>query len=184
MKQIRLGTIGTGFIVNNILNGVKAVEGISLEAVYSRSEEKGRMLAGQYGAKKVYTELEELLSDEEVNFIYVASPNGLHYEQAKAALLHGKNVICEKPMCPQKAQVMELIALAEAGGLVLVDATPTAFLPNLNIIREKLPEIGRILPTVSIPAAMTSCWRGRSPMCSVLILQAAVCRISITIMYI
>lgn len=144
MKQIRLGTIGTGFIVNNILNGVKAVEGISLEAVYSRSEEKGRFLAGKYGAKKVYTELEELLSDEEVNFIYVASPNGLHYEQAKAALLHGKNVICEKPMCPQKAQVMELIALAEAGGLVLVDATPTAFLPNLNIIREKLPEIGRI----------------------------------------
>lgn len=144
MKQIKLGTIGTGFIVNNILNGVKATEGISLEAVYSRTEGKGRALADQYGAKKVYTELEALLSDEEVDFVYVASPNSLHYEQAKAALLHGKNVICEKPMCPQKAQVMELITLAEERGLVLVDATPTAFLPNLNVIKEKLPEIGRI----------------------------------------
>lgn len=144
MKHIRLGTIGSGFIVHHILDGVKAVEGISLEAVCSRSEEKGRELAREYGAKKVYMELEALLSDEAVNFVYVASPNNLHYEQAKAALLHGKNVICEKPMCPQKAQVMELISLAEERKLLLVDATPTAFLPNLGVIREKLPQIGRI----------------------------------------
>ena len=84
MDQIRLGTIGTGFIVHSILDGVKATEGISLEAVYSRSEEKGRELAEEYGAKKVYTEQEGLLSDEAVNFVYVASPNNLHYEQAKA----------------------------------------------------------------------------------------------------
>lgn len=144
MEHIRLGTIGSGFIVHNILNGVKVTKGISLEAVYSRSEEKGREIAGKYGANKVYTELETLLSDEEVNFIYVASPNNLHYEQAKAALLHGKNVICEKPVCPRRAQVEELIRLAEERELLLVDATPTAFLPNLGVIREKLPQIGRI----------------------------------------
>lgn len=144
MKHIRLGTIGSGFIVHHILNGVKAAEGISLEAVYSRSEEKGKELAGEYGAKKVYTELKALWADEAVNFVYVASPNNLHYEQAKAALLHGKNVICEKPMCPQKAQVTELISLAEERGLLLVDATPTAFLPNLDVVREMLPQIGRI----------------------------------------
>lgn len=144
MEHIRLGTIGSGFIVHNILNGVKVTKGISLEAVYSRSEEKGREIAGKYGANKVYTELETLLSDEEVNFIYVASPNNLHYEQTKAALLHGKNVICEKPVCPRRAQVEELIRLAEERELLLVDATPTAFLPNLGVIREKLPQIGRI----------------------------------------
>ena len=88
--------------------------------------------------------MDALLSDSEVNFIYVASPNNMHYEQVKAALLHGKNVICEKPMCPQKVQVEELIALAEEKRLFLIDATPTAFLPNLDIIKEKLPKIGRI----------------------------------------
>lgn len=144
MEQIKLGTIGSGFIVHSILDGVKATDGIRLEAVYSRTKKKGRELAGKYGAEKVYTDLNALLSDEEVNFIYVASPNNMHYEQAKAALLHGKNVICEKPMCPRKAQVEELIALAKEKGLFLVDATPTAFLPNLSIIKEKLPEIGRI----------------------------------------
>lgn len=144
MKQIRLGTIGSGVIVQSILDGVQITEGISLEAVYSRTEKRGRELADKYGVRKVYTQLEEMLSDEEVNFVYVASPNNLHYGQAKAALLHGKNVICEKPMCPRKGQVEELIALAEERRLMLVDATPTAFFPNLGIVREKLPEIGRI----------------------------------------
>lgn len=144
MQEIRLGTIGSGVIVQSILDGVKVTDGITLEAVYSRTEERGRALAGKYGAEKVYTSLEALLSDREVNFIYVASPNNLHYEQVKAALLCGKNVICEKPMCPKREQAAELIALAEEKELLLVDATPTAFLPNLDVIKEKLPEIGRI----------------------------------------
>lgn len=144
MNKIRLGTIGSGVIVQSILDGVQITEGISLEAVYSRTEERGRELADKYGVRKVYTQLEEMLSDEEINFVYVASPNNLHYGQAKAALLHGKNVICEKPMCPRAEQVEELIALAQEKRLMLVDATPTAFFPNLGIVREKLPEIGRI----------------------------------------
>lgn len=144
MKQIKLGTVGSGVIVHSILDGVAATDGISLEAVYSRMEEKGRELAGKYGAEKVYTDLEAFLSDEEVNFIYVASPNNLHYRHAKAALLHGKNVICEKPMCPRKEQVEELVSLAKERGLLLVDATPTAYLPNLGVIRELLPQVGRL----------------------------------------
>ena len=58
MKEIRLGTIGSGVIVHHILDGVKATEGISLEAVYSRSEEKGKALAAEYGASKVYTDMD------------------------------------------------------------------------------------------------------------------------------
>ena len=144
MKEIRLGTIGSGSIVHHILDGVSVTDGISLEAVCSRSVEKGRKLAGKYGAKKVYTDLEGLFADEEVNFIYVASPNNLHYEQAKEALLRGKNVICEKPMCPRREQAAELIGLAGEKELLLVDATPTAFLPNLDTVKEKLPKIGRV----------------------------------------
>ncbi len=144
MKQIRLGTIGTGFIVHYILDGVQATDDIILEAVYSRTRKKGLELAGKYGAEKVYTDLDTFFADEDVNFVYVASPNSLHYAHTKAALLHGKNVICEKPMCPEKKQVEELIALAEEKNLILVDATPTAFLPNLSLIKELLPQVGRV----------------------------------------
>ena len=78
MKEIRLGTIGSGFIVHNILDNVQRTEGICLEAVYSRSEETGQALGAKYGARKVYTDLDAFLQDDTVNFVYIATPNSLH----------------------------------------------------------------------------------------------------------
>ncbi len=144
MKEIRLGTIGSGAIVRSILDNVKLTEGIRPEAVYSRTEEKGRSLASDYGVDKVYTSLEELFADEAVNFIYVASPNSLHYPHTKAALLAGKNVICEKPFATTKERAEELINLAKEKNLYLVDATPTFFLPNLQILKDQLVKVGKI----------------------------------------
>lgn len=144
MKEIRLGTIGSGVIVHSVLDGVKVTEGIRLAAVYSRSREKGEALAEEYGASKVYTDMDAFLRDEETNFIYIATPNLLHYEQTKRALLAGKNVICEKPFCTKAEQARELVELAKERGLFLVDAVPTAFLPNFEVLRRELPKIGKI----------------------------------------
>lgn len=144
MKEIRLGTIGSGVIVHTILKNVAAAEGIRLVAVYSRSEEKGKALAEEFGGGKVYTDMEAFLGDDEVNTVYIASPNLLHYEQAKRALLAGKHVICEKPFCTKACQARELVDMAREKGLFLVDAVPTAFLPNLEILKRELPKIGRV----------------------------------------
>ncbi len=144
MNEIKLGTMGSGFIVRAILDNMKRVDGISLVAVYSRTEEKGRALAAQYGAAKVYTELDTFLADKEMNFVYIATPNLLHYQQTKQALLAGKNVICEKPFDPKGEQLRELMALAEERGLLLMEAMPTAFLPNLDILKRELPKVGKI----------------------------------------
>lgn len=144
MQEIRLGTIGSGMIVHEILDGVQVTEGIRLEAVYSRSAETGRTLADTYGAKKVYTDLEDFFADEDMNFVYIASPNSLHYEQTKQALLAGKNVICEKPFCAKASQAKELVQLARERGLFLVDAVPTAFLPNFRVLKQELAKVGRI----------------------------------------
>lgn len=144
MNEIRLGTIGSGFIVNSFLYNVQRTEGICLEAVFSRTMERGNALAQRYHAQKVYTDLQQFLADKDINCVYIASPNSLHYPYAKAALLAGKHVICEKPFATSAAYARELVALAEEQGLMLVDATPTAFLPNLEILREQLPKIGRL----------------------------------------
>lgn len=144
MEEIRLGTIGSGVIVHSILDGVMKTEGIRCVAVYSRTEEKGRKLADAYSVKKVYTDMDEFLQDEETNFIYIATPNLLHYEQVKRALIARKNVICEKPFCTKASQARELIELAEEKGLILVDAVPPAFLPNMEILKRELPKIGKI----------------------------------------
>lgn len=144
MKEIRLGTIGSSIIVHSILNNVKVTDGIRLVAVYSRSKEKGKTLASEYGVDKVYTEMDAFLADDEVNFVYIATPNLLHYEQAKKALLAGKNVICEKPFCTKVEQAHELVDIAKERHLFLVDAVPTAFLPNFDILKRELPKIGRV----------------------------------------
>ena len=144
MDKVRLGTIGSGVIVHSVLDNVVKTEGMILEAVYSRSHEKADTLAKTYGAHKTYTDLGAMFADEDVNTIYIASPNLLHYSQAKAALLAGKNVICEKPIVTQYAQAQELREIAQGKGLFLVEAAPTMFLPNFKLLRERLADIGRI----------------------------------------
>lgn len=144
MEEIRLGTIGSGPIVHKILDSVARADGIRLAAVYSRGEDTGRALASEYGADKVYTDMDSFLADEEVNFVYIATPNSLHYGQAKKALLAGKNVICEKPFCARADQARELVDLAKERGLFLVDAVPTTFLPNFGILKRELPKIGNV----------------------------------------
>ena len=144
MDQIRLATIGSGVIVHSVLDNVKRTDGITLEAVYSRTSEKADELAKSYGASKTYTDLDAMLSDDAVNTIYIASPNLLHYPQAKAALLAGKNVICEKPLVTRLAHAQELRDIAQSKGLFLVQAAPTMFLPNFRVLQDRLAEIGRV----------------------------------------
>ena len=149
MKEIRLGTIGSGMIVHAILDCAKQVEGIRLVAAYSRDRAKGEELAAEYGASKVYTDMDEFLKDEELNVVYVASPNSLHYEQSKKALLAGKHVLCEKPFCTRAEQARELRQIAREKGLMLIDATPTIFLPNLEILKRELPKVGKVKMVMS-----------------------------------
>lgn len=144
MKEIRLGTIGSGVIVHSILDNVKRTEGIELEAVYSRSQEKGEKLAAEYGCSKVYTDMDAFLADENVNLVYIATPNLLHYEQAKKALLAGKHVLLEKPFTTKVEHAKELAQIAKEKHLFLVEAAPTGFLPNFVILKEELGKIGPI----------------------------------------
>lgn len=144
MKKIKLGTIGSGDIVHSILDAVRQTEGIECAAIYSRSLEKGNALAEKYQVKSIYTDMQAFLADKEMNFVYIASPNSLHYEQTKMALLAGKNVICEKPFCVKLEEAKELDRLAKEKNLILVEAVTTTFLPNYEILKRELPKVGRI----------------------------------------
>lgn len=144
MQEIRLGTIGSGFIVHHILDAVEKVDGIRCVAVYSRSEEKGKVLAEKYQVEKVYTDMDAFLGDEDVNCVYVASPNLLHYEQTKKALLAGKHVLCEKPFCTRLEDAAELDSIAKEKGLFLMEAVPTTYLKNYEVLKRELTKIGRV----------------------------------------
>lgn len=144
MEEIRLGTIGSGMIVHAILQQVKRTEGIRLVAVYSRSQEKGEALAAEFDAQRVYTDMAAFLADPEVNTVYIATPNLLHYAQAKQVLLAGKHVILEKPFTTKLSDAEELVRMAKERNLLLVDAVPPAYYPNFRLLQQQLPKIGQI----------------------------------------
>ena len=141
---MKIGTIGSGFIVRTILSKVAVTEGIECAAVYSRKLETGKKLADEFGVEKVYTDLDALCSDPELDFIYIASPNSLHYTHVKKALEHGKNVMCEKPFVPTAAEADELIALAKEKDLYLIEMITTLYHPHFAWVKEQLPNVGRL----------------------------------------
>lgn len=141
---MRIATIGTGFIVEQFINDARSIDGVSVEAVYSREKERGLDFATPFGITKVYTNLEDMMKDPELDFIYIASPNSLHYEQAMLAMDHGKNVIVEKPFAGNEVRANELARKAKEKGLFLFEAICNIHMPNFNFIEENLDTIGDI----------------------------------------
>lgn len=113
-------------------------EGIECYAIAARSLERAKALAYENGFSIAYGSYEALFEDKEVDLVYVASPHSHHYEHAKAALEHGKHVLCEKPMTVNEEQAKELFALAKERGLLLTEATWTRFMPFVPALQEVL----------------------------------------------
>ena len=139
---MKIGTIGTNFITDYILENIEKTEGLSCGAVYSRKEETGRKLADKYHISKVYTDLDKMLQDDTIDCIYIASPNSLHFEQAKKALEHGKHVICEKPFTPIVSEAEILIRLAKEKHLFLFEGITTLYQPGYQWAKENLHLLG------------------------------------------
>ena len=141
---MNLCAIGTGAITKSMLAEFQRSDVLHVSSIYSRKEETGRAMAEEFGLEKVYTSMDEMLSDSTIDMVYVASPNSIHYGQAKAALQAGKHVICEKPFAPTVAEADELIALAKEKSLFLFEAITTAHHPHYGYIRENLPKLGKL----------------------------------------
>lgn len=141
---MNIGAVGTSFIMDTILENMNATDGMQCKAIFSRSEEKGKKLADKFGIPTVYTSLEELCQDPDIDWVYVASPNSLHFEQSKQALLSGKHVLCEKPFTSTSEQLKALISIAKEKHLFLFEAILPMFHPHFQNIREMLPSIGKL----------------------------------------
>ena len=141
---MRYGTIGTGWITDSFIQGANMVDGMELTAVYSRNKEKGQAFAEKYGKKKIFTDLEEMASSNDIDAVYIASPNMMHYPQSKLFLEHGKHVICEKPVTVKPSEVKELIELAKKKDLVYMEAIMMLHLPARKKLLETFDKLGSI----------------------------------------
>ncbi len=121
MQKIRWGIMGTGRIAGVFCNTLKELEQAEIYAVASRNEEKAEEFGGRYNAEKCYGSYEELVADDRVDIIYVATPIMCHYDNVKLCLEAGKHVLCEKAITRSAEQARELYELAKAKKLFLME---------------------------------------------------------------
>ena len=141
---MKLGIIGSGMIVKDFLSFAHELPEIKLEAITARNTENLQELQSKYNINNIYTDIDLCLENKEVDTIYVAVPNNLHYSVAKKALEAGKNVICEKPFTLKYEEAVELFEIAEAKGLILIEAITNQYQKNYLDIKDNIDNIGEI----------------------------------------
>jgi predicted dehydrogenase len=142
--MINLGTVGTGWITATFIEAAKLGGKLSLAAVYSRTLDKAQELAHTYNAAHYFTDLEEMAKSPEIQAVYIASPNSVHFEQALTFLKNKKHVICEKPIFSNTAELQEAYRTAEENGVYLFEAIRNIHTPNFRILKEKLHMAGNL----------------------------------------
>ena len=117
-KKLKVGVIGTGFIgpihIENARRSFKA----EVIALAENNLELAKTKASLYDVPLYYDDYRKLLENKEIDVVHVCSPNFLHYQMAKDALLAGKHVVCEKPLTLTRAEGEDLLALAAKKKLV------------------------------------------------------------------
>lgn len=142
--MIRFAVVGTNWITDHFIEAAQQLNSFHLEAIYSRTEEKAKEFADKYDVETVYTSIEELARNKNVDAIYIASPNVLHKEQAIMFMQHGKHVLCEKPLASNYAEVEEMVKAANENNVLLMEALKTTSLPNFAAIKDHLHKIGTV----------------------------------------
>ncbi len=143
---MKLGIIGSGKIVHDFLSIADQIPDLELAALSTtkRSHQIGLELQEKYNISKLYDNNTDLFNDANVDTVYVAVPNSLHFSIAKAALEAGKNVICEKPFVATTDEARELKEIADKNHVIIVEAITNIYLENFKFIEDNLAKIAPI----------------------------------------
>ena len=142
--ELCYGILSTSSIAPRFIAAVRACGRGRIAALSSRTLEKAQEKAAQWDIPTAYGSHDALLQDKAVNIVYISNVNTQHYPWAKAALLAGKHVVCEKPCTTTQAQTRELYALARKQGLFFMEAQKMLFLPAVLAVKERLNDLGQI----------------------------------------
>jgi predicted dehydrogenase len=144
VNTVRFAVIGTNWITGALIDAGRTVDGFDVVAVCSRSAQTGRAFADRYGITRVHTSVADLGGDPDVDAVYIASPNSLHAEQSSELLRAGKHVLTEKPMGANAREVEAMAGAALAADRVLMEAYTSPWEPNVEAIRDALPDLGTL----------------------------------------
>ncbi len=142
-KNLNWGLVGLGKITRSFAADLQLTSQ-NLYAVASRSLEKAESFVSEIGKGQAYGSYEELVSDSEVDIVYIGTPHNSHHQLAIKAMQAGKHVLCEKPLGVNRRQVDEMVTSAKENGVFLMEALWTRFNPSVAevISRVRQGDIG------------------------------------------
>ena len=144
---MKLSVIGTGKIVHEALPVIAGTKGIEVCSIWARKHSltKAQALAARFCIPLVTTDYTSVLSDPQVDTVYIALINSVHYTFALQALKAGKHVILEKPACLCHSELLHLATEARQRGLMIFEAVTLLHLPAFHLLRtELLPQLGAL----------------------------------------
>jgi predicted dehydrogenase len=134
MNKLNWGIIGLGNMAHEFAESMVQLK--TIYAVASRDKGRAESFKDKYNAKRAFSSYEDLLKDEKVDIIYIATVNEEHYVNIMAALEKGKHVLCEKAIWGNYEDMQKAVSLAESNGLFLGEAMTIYHMPIFNRIKE------------------------------------------------
>jgi predicted dehydrogenase len=146
-RTVRIGMLGSGFVADFYMDGLRDVRGTEVVANYSRSEARARDFGRRYGVPRQYTTMEDLCDDGEVEMVVIGLPNHLHLPAVRAATAARKAMVCTKPLARSAHEAAEMVTLAREAGVMHGYAETEVFSPDVMRAREMIESgaIGGVL---------------------------------------
>lgn len=142
--MIKIGIIGTSVISNTFIEATKQIKECRVTSIFSRKLESGQKFAKKYQVANIFTDLNEFAKSKEIDLVYIASPNSLHYNQTILMLENNKHVLCEKPLAITTTEIEEMFKIAHQKKLCLLEAMKSSFLPNYKVIEKYIKKIAPV----------------------------------------
>ncbi len=151
---MKIAILGLGLIADLVAPTIAATPGTECWAVAARDLSRAEAFAKKHGFRKAYGSYEAMLSDPDVELVYVATPHSLHAEHMKLCMEHGKAVLCEKAFTLNANEARQVAAVSEKTGVYAAEAMWTRYMPSRRIIQETL-ESGIIGPVHMLTANLS-----------------------------
>lgn len=135
-NSFKIGILGAGWIAGKMAETVSAMDGYEISAVASRSIEKARDFANKWNIKNAYGSYEALVSDNDIDLVYVATPHSHHFQHTKLAVEQGKHCLVEKAFTANAREAKQLLDFAEKNGVFVTEAIWTRYMPLSHKIKE------------------------------------------------
>ena len=135
MNEYRWASFGCGVIANQLAAAMQK-QGRNLYAIANRTHDKAVEFAEKYGVTKVYDNMEDVFTDDDVDIIYISTPHNTHMPYLRKALENGKHVLCEKAITLNSDELAEAVALAEKNHVILAEAMTIFHMPIYRKVKE------------------------------------------------